>query len=266
MKIKAPYIILLIVLAAAIGMIIFGKPATRKFNDKLSFRIKDKIPYGYWVAYNNLKHIFPGAGISTDKKEPGYWDSLSVYDSKQALLIFSPYFYPNHDELDKLMNFVKNGNDVFISSIFLNEVAQDKFGINSSYYDYSYLLSGRSDDDTLRLSLQPDVTKQKENYEYPGRRVATFMSETNQDVTYILGRDDFNRPNFIRLKSGKGNFYIHTAPLAFSNYFLLHKSNIHYYESVLSYLPKDAKQVVWDEYYLFKRNNNYDEDQDKKVL
>jgi hypothetical protein len=114
------------------------------------------------------------------------------------------------------------------------------------------------------LSLQPDPTKQKENYEYPGRRVATFMSETNQDVTYILGRDDFNRPNFIRLKSGKGNFYIHTAPLAFSNYFLLHKSNIHYYESVLSNLPKDAKQVVWDEYYLFKRNNNYDEDQDKK--
>jgi hypothetical protein len=117
MKIKAPYIILLIVLAAAIGMIIFGKPATRKFNDKLSFRIKDKIPYGYWAAYNNLKHIFPGAGISTDKKEPGYWDSLSVYDSKQALLIFSPYFYPDHDELDKLMNFVKNGM-MFLSAVF----------------------------------------------------------------------------------------------------------------------------------------------------
>jgi hypothetical protein len=264
MKKKAPYIILLIVLAAAIGMVIFGKAGTKQFDDKLSFRIKDKIPYGYWVAYNNLKHIFPDAGISTDKKEPGSWDSLSVYDSKQALLIMSPYFYPNQDELDKLLNFVKSGNDIFISSIFLNEVAKDKFGINSSYYDNSYLLAGRMDDDTLRLSLQADPAKEKKNYEYPGRRVATFMSETNAEITYVLGRDNLNRANFIRMKSGKGNIYIHTAPLAFSNYFLLHKNNIHYYESVLSYLPKDIKQVVWDEYYLFKRNNNHDDAADKK--
>jgi hypothetical protein len=264
MKIKAPYIILLIVLVAAIGMIFFGKDKTKQFDDRLSFRIKDKIPYGYWVAYNNLKHIFPAATISTDIKEPGYWDSLSVYDNKQALLIFSPYFFPNEDELDKLMNFVKSGNDIFISSIFLNEVAQDRFGFNSSYFDYSYLRAGRSGDDTLRLSLQSDPEKEKEKYEYPGRRVATFMSQTNDEVTYILGRDDFNRPNFIRMRSGKGHIYIHTAPLAFSNYFLLYKNNIHYYESVLSWLPGDIKQVVWDEYYLFKRDNNQENEEDKK--
>ena len=264
MKLKAPYIILLIVLIAVIGMVILGKSSRKEFNEKLSFRIRDKIPYGYWVAYNNLKHIFPLAGVSTDQKEPGSWDSLSVYDNKQALLIISPFFYPNNDEMDKLMDFVKNGNDVFISSIFLNELAQDKFDINSSYYDYSYLYAGRRDDDTLRLTLQSDPSKEKEKYEYPGRRVATFMSQTNEDVAYILGRDDLNRANFIRMRSGKGNFYIHTSPLAFSNYFLLHKNNMHYYESVLSYLPKDAKQVVWDEYYLFKRNNNYDDESDKK--
>lgn len=261
MKIKLPYIILLLVLAGALFMIFIGRGG-RKFDDRLSFRKKDKIPYGYWVAYNNLKHLFPQANISADKKEPGYWDSLSVYDSKQALLIFSPYFYPSHDELDKLLEFVKNGNDVFISSVFLSQIAQEGLGVNTSYSNFTFLYQ-RDDDDTLRLSLQTDESKSKENFQYPGRKVDTYMGKRDEDVTYTLGYDEFNRTNFIRLKAGKGNVYLHTAPLAFSNYFLLHKNNINYYESALSFIPKDVKQVVWDEYYFFKRDRQ-DEEESKK--
>jgi len=263
MKIKLPYIILLLVSVAALFMIFIGRRSGKTFDDKLSFHKKDKIPYGYWVAYNNLKHLFPEASISADKKEPGYWDSLSVYDSKQTLLIFSPYFYPGHDEMDKLLNFVKNGNDIFISSVFFSQIAQDRFGINTSYSSFNFLYSQREEDDTLRLSLHTNEFKPKEYYQYPGRKVATYMGKKNEEVTYTLGYDEFNRVNFIQLRSGKGNVYIHTAPLAFSNYFLLHKNNIRYYESALSFIPKDVKQVVWDEYYLAKRNNQ-GEDEDKK--
>jgi hypothetical protein len=46
---------------------------------------------------------------------------------------------------------------------------------------------------------------------------------------------------------------VHTVPLAFSNYFLLHKKNMDYYENALSMIPNDTKQLVWDEYFLFKQ-------------
>ena len=79
----------------------------RQLNKRLSFRTTDKIPYGSWVAYNNLKHFFPGASVSKNDKEPGYWDSLSVYDNNQLLVIISPYFMPDDTELEKLIFFVK---------------------------------------------------------------------------------------------------------------------------------------------------------------
>jgi hypothetical protein len=255
MKKYLPHIILILVLGGAIFMLLTSEnqESRKKFNDRLSFRIKDKIPYGYWVAYNNLKYLFPNATISTNKKEPGYWDSLSVYDNKQALLIFSPYFYPEDEELTKLINFAKNGNDVFISSIFLSKNAQDIFRINTSFFDYSYLFPSKKDDDTLHIYLQTDSVKNKVEYGYPGRRLTTYLGETDETVTYELGFDELNRPNFIRLRAGKGNVYVHTVPLAFSNYFLLHKNNMGYYENALSMIPKDTKQLVWDEYFLFKQ-------------
>jgi predicted nucleic acid-binding protein len=48
---------------------------------------------------------------------------------------------------------------------------------------------------------------------------------------------------------GKGRLYLHTAPRAFSNYFLLTADNSHYLENVLSYLRFEPKNIYWDEYY-----------------
>jgi hypothetical protein len=79
--------------------------------------------------------------------------------------------------------------------------------------------------------------------------------------TTILGRNE-THPDFIQMKYGSGSVFIHSAPLAFSNYFILHKNNIHYFEQVLSVLPSDLARLSWNEYYLTKRgprnrdNNN----------
>ena len=77
-----------------------------------------------------------------------------------------------------------------------------------------------------------------------------------------------NYINFIKLTAGKGNVFVHHAPLAFSNYFLLHKNNMSYYETAMSFVSNNKKRVVWDEYYTFKKNiHNYnrpDSDGDKK--
>jgi hypothetical protein len=263
MKKILPHIVLILALIAALVLILTNKPP-QKLDERLSFRYNDKRPYGHWVAYNNLSHLFPGAGISTNRKGPGYWDSLSAYEKGQALIICSPYFFPDREEMDKLMNFVRNGNDVFISTVFISEAAQDILGVNTSFYDYSYLITGRRDDDTLRVSLQPDSSGPVENFEYPGRRLSTHLSETDEERTYTLGYDYNNRKNFIRMRAGSGNLYLHTAPLAFSNYFLLHKNNIRYYETALSFINKDSRSVVWDEYFLSKKYNPGNRPDDEK--
>ena len=265
-----PHIIFILVIGAAIYMILTGEKQDREkqLNKRLSFRTTDKIPYGSWVAYNNLKHFFPDAHISKNDKEPGYWDSLSVYESNQLLLIISPYFMPDDTELEKLINFVRNGNDLFISSLFLNENAQKAFKVNTTYLDYTLLYSGRQDDDTLKISLQPDPSKESIEYEYPGRKFSSYFYDIDKSRAYNLGYDHLGSINFIKLTAGKGNVFVHHAPLAFSNYFLLHKNNMSYYETAMSLIGHNKKQVVWDEYYTFKKNihgyNRRNGDEDKK--
>jgi hypothetical protein len=76
----------------------------------------------------------------------------------------------------------------------------------------------------------------------------------------VLSVDEQGDPNFIRLQTGRGNIYLHLAPLAFSNYFILHKDNYHYYEQALSVVSNDVEHIIWDEYYLNKKWFNHGEE------
>ena len=42
--------------------------------------------------------------------------------------------------------------------------------------------------------------------------------------------------------------------MAFSNYFILHKNNYRYYESVMSVLPEKIDHILWNDYFLDRRN------------
>ncbi len=271
MKKYLPHIIFALVVGAAIYMILTAEKQDSKkvLNKRLSFRTQDKIPYATYVAFNSLNFFFPDASISKNNKEPGYWDSLSIYDDRQLLIIVSPYFMPDDNELTKLIDFVKSGNDIFISSLFIADNAQKAFKISSTYFDYSLLFSSRRGDDTLHISLQPEFAKEKIEYEYPGRKFSSYFIETDTSRVYNLGYDNLGNINFIKLNAGKGNVFVQQAPLAFSNYFLLYKNNMSYYENAFAFLSKNKKQVVWDEYYLNKRfenNTNRSDNQDKGFM
>jgi hypothetical protein len=67
-----------------------------------------------------------------------------------------------------------------------------------------------------------------------------------------VGRNDEGLVNFIRHSyQGGGSLYMHASPVAFTNFFLLHKKNNSYYNNVLSYLPKSVAQIEWDDYFRY---------------
>ncbi|MEX0290678.1 MAG: DUF4350 domain-containing protein, partial [Flavobacteriaceae bacterium] len=59
------------------------------------------------------------------------------------------------------------------------------------------------------------------------------------------GRTAFKKPNFIKVKFGKGHFFMHSTPQAFTNYYLL-KNNQKYVANTFGYLQD--QQVLWDNY------------------
>ena len=69
----------------------------------------------------------------------------------------------------------------------------------------------------------------------------------------MLGKNENGNVNYLRIKYGKGNFFLNTVPLAFTNYHLLKSGNNEYVCKALSHLP--VQKTFWDDYY--KDGNKY---------
>ena len=262
MKKNLPYILFGFLALAIIFLIVTGNNKTnRRFDNRVTLRKSDKIPYGMFVAYHNLKYLFPYASVSANRYEPGYWDSLSNYSQDQALIIMADHFNADDFELQKLMTFVEKGNDVFISARVLSSEAKKKFRCETTgygYYNYYEQEQGIIND-SLTLSLSGPPFQKNIEYVYPGRKLNSSFTKVDTAISDVLGNDQDGSPDFIHLQAGKGNFYIHLAPIAFTNYFLLHKNNMGYYEQVFSLIDRETKKVVWDEYYLYKNADGSNE-------
>ena len=262
MKKYTPYFLAILLVAAVIALFVTGNNnnSQKKLDGRITLQKKDKIPYGTYVAYNSLSHLFPSAAVYTNKHEPGYWDSLSSYDTHQAYIVIADRFTADEDELKKMIGFVKAGNDVFISARYFSSAADEMFGFSSSSYDLSFF--PEEGQDSMKISLHQPPFEKDITYTYPGRTFYSYFDQLDTATTAVLGYDEKHRSNFIHLRVGSGNFYLHMEPLAFSNYFLLHKNNIDYYEKALSVLAPGVNKIVWDEYYLNK--SQYDKPPQKR--
>lgn len=266
-----PYIAgVLLVAAVVILFATGGSDKKKKFEERITLKRQDKIPYGTFATYRNLKHLFPKANIYTSRQEPGYWDSLSLYDDRQAYISICYNFSIYEDEMKRLVRFAERGNDVFISARELSYSAEkmitqaDNESDLRNYFRNNFQ-SDNSDSLTISL-LDPPYSGGYAEYRYPGKRRIGFFETLNNATTDIFGNDEGGAPYFIHLRIGKGNFFVHRAPLAFTNYFILHKNNIEYYEKALSVINPDVTKVVWDEYFLYKRSDSNTKNEKKSWL
>lgn len=255
MKKYLPYFIAILLAGAVIALFLTGDNKTEKqLDERITLRYRDKTPYGTYVAYQSLKYIFPKAAIYTNRYEPGYWDSLSSYETDQALIIITGKFNADEGEMKKLISFVEKGNDVFVSARSVSYSVADMMNCRVNNADISsYTNDGINVEDSLSVYLKSPPFDKEYSYSYPGKKMDASFYEVDKARAEVIGEDGISRPDFIHMVAGKGNFYIHLAPLAFTNYFLLHKDNIGYYEKALSVINPGITRVVWDEYYLNKK-------------
>ncbi len=253
MKRYGPLIIVVVAVIAFICLLLVSaKNRPRQFNPRITLRQNDKIPYGTYAAFKLLPTLFPNATISYDKKEPGEWDSLDMKADNQAIILVANDFNAEEWELETLKEFMQKGNYVFIIA-------------NSLSYDANRFLRSRSSElafdeyfgeglDSLQVQLENPPFINRSTYLYPGRKYENTFSMVDTMRTTILGRNEKRQVNFIQMNTGKGRLYVHLAPLAFSNYFLLHKNNVRYFEQALSVIPPNINRIAWNEYYLVKRS------------
>ena len=233
---------LLLALASCTGGI-----REKELNRRVSLRRGDKAPYGAKVAYDGLSWIFPDAEISSITNE---FTPATLYskEGKKAVICIHPYLYATPAEVNKVMNFVGDGNQVFISAMWVSDTLLHTLGLRTAF-EIHYRPERP---DSLTVGVYSPINAAYDTYSYPGDSYDTYITKLDTQYTTVLGRDKEARPNFIRINyKGGGAIFLHFAPMAFSNFFLLHKQNIGYYQHALSYLPSSVRHVYWDEYFRY---------------
>jgi hypothetical protein len=220
------------------------------WNERITLSIKDKNPYGMYVAYQLLPQVFPKAEIIHNRHSPVTWDFSDAPDKNKAVFIVAKEFNPDEEELKSIIDFVGKGNFVIIVSRFLSEDAGDYFSLSDSKAFFEPEMK-----DSLGLQLERPFFASAGSYLYPGKSYQNHFSKIDRSRTAVLGKDSDGRINFIQMKKGEGALFLHMAPLGFSNYFLLHKNNIEYYKAVLGIIPANVSTIVWNDFFLYKPKN-----------
>ncbi|WP_276484486.1 DUF4350 domain-containing protein [Paraflavitalea pollutisoli] len=235
-------------------LLVTGCTKGKTVDERMTLWRNDKIPYGTWYAYNQLGQLFPQASISTNRHTTDPAETtekerlFSPYDSEHlnaAFITVAFSFRPDQKEMEGLMGFVGRGGHVFISAAQVAQRFLDTLQLQSSQSNYFLF-----DHDTLRVKVYDPVSWEEKTYTYPGKAFDNYFTHVDSAITTVLGKNANGKANFVKIayESG-GAIYLHLAPLAFTNFFLLHKDNKTYYDKVLSWLPKKIDDVRWDDYF-----------------
>ena len=251
-------ILLLLLILTSAAFLSCRKMQQRQMSERITLRQKDKIPYGTAAARQLLPSLFPGTNFYDDDNSPGDWMPLNTSLRNQAVVLVANNFDADYDELRRLQYFASQGNYVFIIAKSFSDEATRFF--NFSYYGHNFDMYVNSLNDSLLVRLEKPAYPSTQVFTYPGKKFASYFSSVDVSHSAVLGTDGLNRPNFLEYRSGTGRIFIHSAPLAFSNYFLLHKNNSDYFQQAFSVMPRSIKDFVWNEYYLTKPSSKTDED------
>lgn len=231
-----------------------------RLNQRFTLWRGDKIPYGTWYAYDNLHHIFPEATVLIEKRSPDRSKSFTVRnarsyiedarydDKKSAYIIIAPEVLPDESEIGAIFNMIGQGNHVFISALQFSRKLLDTLHLKTFLYAGFFNMR-----DSLTVNVQDPVEEDRTfSFTYPGQAMDNYFTGMDSTVTHILGTNATGRANFIKINYASGGaLYLHLAPSALTNFFLLHKQNKAYYDEVLSQLPPHIKLIRWDEYFRY---------------
>ena len=236
MRKALPYIGLVLLVSAIAFLFTYKKP--HAFDDRITLSYRDKIPYGTYAAYKLLQKEFPHAEIQTNRYAPGEWKILTSDSTKQVLLIVAKMFNPSEEELDYLTGFIQKGNFVFVSAYEITSTAAKFFKLKEKSHPDFFKLTldihhPFNPFDSTVIQLDSNSFKEPIFYQYPGADFTNSFIKTDSVFTYPLGYSAEANANLVAIHSMKGIFFLHNAPIAFTNFFLLYNDNRQYFEKII---------------------------------
>ena len=248
-----------------------------------TFINKDKIPYGTFALYDQLPRLLgtdsieavrlpvysqltgrsmeqaaneiadalPAPKTKKEGKKHGFGNvATPLRPERSNYLFLNESFAVSDLDAHTLLRYVAQGNDVFVAAqSFANtpKLLRDSLGFGTK--EVKLVTHQRPkglpvvDSVDLRFS-NPGLAAA--HIRLPGAGVEQHLVVDSGRVGRTLATDARGQAVLVRLDHGRGHFYLCTAPLAFTNYYLLRPRSLAFAAAALAYLP--ARRTWWDEY------------------
>ncbi|MCK8492275.1 DUF4350 domain-containing protein [Spirosoma sp. RP8] len=242
------YVLILLATITAYVLVEYYRPKPLDWTP--TYENDDKIPFGTKVLYELLPDVMQQANVSTVRL-PVYNFLTETKPAVRSNYVFiCRDFNADGNDLKQLRAYANRGNNVFISAYSFPDSLGSVLGFKADVKEPNKA------DTTLRQNLVNPKVAKSGGYNFFHDDGRNFLTITNSQRTTVLGRNARKEPVFIRVQYGKGYFFIHNLPLAFTNYYVLSPRTSDYTFKALSYLP--ALPTYWDEY---QKQGRFDEEQ-----
>ncbi len=230
-------------------LMIFGESSRKNINWYPSFSTHHKIPFGTYVAHQEAEKIF-GHALQDISTSPYVFLSKNKY-AKGTYILYNQQVNLGETNLNALLEWVKNGNRMFISSENFDKNLLDSLHIKPGWY-YNTTQVDRK----LQLKLTSPKLQGQDSIIFDKIAYANIIRDLDsvspKHQATVLGsfidKKDKDLYNFVSFKYGKGKIFLHTFPYVFTNYFILKNNNADYFSGILSYINQ-KKPVYWDVHY-----------------
>ncbi|MDJ1468804.1 DUF4350 domain-containing protein [Xanthocytophaga flava] len=217
-----------------------------------NYYAQDKRPYGAKVLVDMLPSLFPKQKVNIPQ--------TSLYKRRKQLkqgnyIFVNKNFFLRRSDLHLLLDLVYKGSNAFIAASSLSRELEDTLDIESKYVWAASDVKINFTDPKMRSSRSFDYTHINYLYGILREDSATSIPPVQLGTVEISDIDIRNKnagkskaaTNFVAIPWGKGYFFIHTMPQAFSNYNMIHPENVAYIAKAFSYLPE--QEVFWEDFY-----------------
>ena len=230
----------LILLATLTAYVLFEYYRPKPIDWTSTYQNDDKIPFGTQALFELLPDVMHQPDVRTVRIPIYNFLGETALAAASNYVFVSNNFKADTNDLKKLLPYVRRGNNVFISAYKLPDTLGKVLGFSADEEDPTKA------DTTLRQNFSNPRLHKSGGYNFFHDDGRNFIRIRKAQNITVLGRNARKQPVFIQVQYGKGQFFIHNLPLAFTNYYVLGPKTSDYAFKALSYLP--VLPTYWDEY------------------
>ncbi|MEX1240121.1 MAG: hypothetical protein WEB30_10400 [Cyclobacteriaceae bacterium] len=248
-------VVLFCVLAGGILLYFIFNGEGKRYSWMESYRASSEQPYGTLYIRKMLESYRPGDEFILNEKKPLKSILEALKDPARTDYVFiGENIFLDKESLLALTGFLEEGGDAFIASLTPPQSILDAVYYKECNVDLTFQYNRVA---SVNLNFFHDSLKSPRGYEFAFRyetedfpydwnhiNDSVFCDSTRSIVA--LGHQQDELVNFIKIPAGRGNIYLHSNPLVFTNYFLTKPEMVDYVSAVFSHL--DGEHLIWDEY------------------